>query len=163
MQQYFFLIKSDLDYAAQSRAMGSQMGQAGEEGDSRVGCKLTPASKSLPLQPRGHMETLCRPVWCIPAHPPEERKEKKREERKKISQPNLHEIVLPFTARPPIDTGVKAALSLHHDCIAYTHGPPAHFILLKCGAIQSSGKNSFKAQTNGQATVCTALCNFFFN
>lgn len=22
------------------------------------------------LQPRGHMETLGRPVWCIPAHPP---------------------------------------------------------------------------------------------
>lgn len=61
--------------------------------------------------------------------------EKKRGERKKISQPNPHEIVLPFTARPPIDTGRKAAISLHHDSVY----PPVHSIL-KVGAIQSSGK-----------------------
>ena len=73
------------------------------------------------LQPRGHMETLCRPVRCIPAHPPGERKEKKkrREERKKISQPNPHEIVPPFTARPPIDTGEK----LHYVSIMSVYGP----------------------------------------
>lgn len=35
------------------------------------------------LQPRGHMETLGRPVWHIPAQSGKKKKKKKREEKKR--------------------------------------------------------------------------------
>lgn len=72
--------KSDLSFGA----LQSQMGHAGEEGGIPVWVanwlqQQANLESLYPLQPRGHMETLGRPVWCIPAHPSGESEREGRE------------------------------------------------------------------------------------